>query len=64
MNLLPLTTFIFSLLAGNMDMGKATSDVKGEIINRYKGLQVEEPHDKTESLTCHEDPSEEDEETL
>lgn len=63
MNLLPLTTFIFSLLAGNMDMGKATSDVKGEIINRYKGLQVEESHDKTENSTCHEDPPEEDDDT-
>ena len=64
MNLLPLTTFIFSLLAGNMDMGKATSDVKGEIISRYKRLEVEEPHDNAESLLCHEDSPEEDEETL
>ncbi|MCB1072346.1 MAG: hypothetical protein KDK96_04495 [Chlamydiia bacterium] len=44
-------------------MGKATSDVKGEIINRYKGLQVEESHDKTENSTCHEDPPEEDDDT-
>ncbi|QVL57863.1 MAG: hypothetical protein KFB93_01935 [Simkaniaceae bacterium] len=58
MNLLPLTTFIFFLLAGNMDMGKASSDVKGDIIGRYKGLQVEETQDKAEPQPCHEEPAE------
>lgn len=42
MNLLPLSLFVFSLFAGNNDMGIQTTDVKGEIISRYKGLQVEE----------------------
>jgi len=41
-SLLPLSLFVFSLFAGNSDMGTQTSDVKGEIISRYKGLQVEE----------------------
>lgn len=42
MTLLPLSTFIFSLLSGNMDMGQPSSDVKGEVVSRYKGLQIEE----------------------
>lgn len=45
MNLLPLSLFVFSLFAGNNDMGIQTTDVKGEIISRYKGLQVEETED-------------------
>ena len=60
MNLLPLTTLIFSLLAGTIDMGEASSDVKGDIIGRYKGLQVEE----TDSSTCHEEPTETDDELI
>lgn len=46
MTLLPLSTFIFSLLAGNMDMGQPSSDVKGEIVSRYKGLQIEETQEQ------------------
>lgn len=62
MYLLPLTTFVFSLLAGTIDMGTATSDVKGEILGRYKGLQVEEIQEKGEKSTCHEEPVESSEE--
>ncbi|MCB1080396.1 MAG: hypothetical protein AB7N99_06140 [Simkaniaceae bacterium] len=47
MNLLPLSLYIFSLLAGNSDMGSSVSDVKGEITRRYKSLQVEETLEET-----------------
>ncbi len=63
MNTLPLTALIFSLIAGNIDKGGATSDVKGEIIGRYKGLQVEETQE-VEGSTCHEEPSTETNEEL
>jgi hypothetical protein len=55
MNLLPLSLFVFSLLAGNGDMGDQTSDVKGEIISRYKDLQVEEMDHEEESIESEED---------
>lgn len=45
MELLPLTSVIFSLLAGAPDMGGPTSDTKGDIVSRYIGKQVEESHD-------------------
>ena len=45
MELLPLTSVIFSLLAGTPDMGGPTSDTKGDIVSRYIGKQVEESHD-------------------
>ena len=64
MDLLPLTTFIFSLFAENMDMGKAASDVKGKIIGRYKGLQVEEPIDEAENSNGQEEPAENDDDIL
>ena len=45
MNLMPLSVYVFSLLAGGTDMGGQTSDVKGEIMSRYKSLQVEESYE-------------------
>ena len=42
MELLPLTSVIFSLFAGAPDMGGPTSDTKGDIVSRYIGKQVEE----------------------
>ena len=45
MELLPLTSVIFSLLAGTPSMGGSTSDTKGDIVSRYIGKQVEESHD-------------------
>lgn len=55
MNLLPLSLFVFSLLAGNSDMGDQTSDVKGEIISRYKDLQIEETQHEVEPVETEED---------
>jgi hypothetical protein len=46
MTLLPLSTFIFSLLAGKADMGQPSSDRKGELVSRYKGLQIEETQEQ------------------
>ena len=45
---MPLSVYVFSLLAGSTnDMGGETSDVKGEIMSRYKSLQVEEAYEDT-----------------
>jgi len=54
-NLLPLSLFVFSLLAGNSDMGDQTSDVKGEIISHYKDLQIEETQYEVEPVETEED---------
>lgn len=45
MELLPLTSVIFLLLAGAPDMDGPTSDTKGDILSRYIGQQVEECYD-------------------
>ena len=55
MTLLPLSTFIFSLLAGNIDMGQPSSDVKKDIVSRYKGLQIEEPQENEAEETGEQD---------
>ena len=47
MTLFPLVLFVFSLIGGHTEMGGKTSDVKGEIMGRYKGCQVEEPAHET-----------------
>jgi len=57
MELLPLTSVIFSLLAGAPDMGGPTSDTKGDIVSRYIGKQVEESHD--DSIVRKDDEAEE-----
>ncbi|MCB1110217.1 MAG: hypothetical protein KDK64_04495 [Chlamydiia bacterium] len=50
MELLPLTSVIFSLLAGAPDMGGPTSDTKGDILSRYIGNQVEEYYE--DEIVC------------
>ncbi len=39
MHLLPLSTLVFSLLAGGGNVEGPASDTKGDIIGRYKGLE-------------------------
>ena len=50
MNLLPLSLFIFSLLAGKGNIEDQMSDEKGDVISGYENLQVEEMQHKVESI--------------
>ncbi len=45
MELLPLTSVIFSLFAGAPDMSGPVSDTKDGIVSCYIGKQSEEPRD-------------------
>lgn len=51
MNFFPAVLFVFSLISGSADHGDKTSDVKGEIMGRYKNCEVEEP---AAEVTCDE----------
>ncbi|MBF5059029.1 hypothetical protein [Candidatus Neptunochlamydia vexilliferae] len=57
MTLLPLSTLIFTLLAGGDILDGPTSDTKGDIISRYQGYDIEETEDEVD-----EDDSSEEEE--
>lgn len=57
MTLLPLSAFIFSLLAGSHDMGQPSSDVKGELVSRYKGVIEEADQEAEETAEADEEMS-------
>ncbi|MCP5505454.1 MAG: hypothetical protein H7A38_01050 [Chlamydiales bacterium] len=57
MTLLPLSTFIFSLLAGSHDMGQPSSDVRGELVSRYKSVIEEADQEAEETAEADEEMS-------
>lgn len=47
MTILPLSFLIFSFFGGSYDMGQRSSDVRGELVNRYKDV-IEEDEQQAE----------------